>query len=416
MDVEFIYDPKQDAISIVQARPIPAGEASRVIPCSVPPATMPILKQAIKDGQIKKCNAQVITPAGFAAKIITQANEVLVCDTIEEALTVYLKQKNSPVKVVIVRNMAPATAHEAAQFNSKAIPVFQVDDLSVIRQWLKTNKSVVMVDPQRNQILNFTQIIQDPQQAKAELEQKEYLEDGLFTLPTSPQTSKPLFIKKKTSASATEPSSLGGLIQQDLGKVVESLYRTDAVTGLEKHHIYTQLLSQIETLEAVNSGQNNQDVLTALNTVRHIFYRIAKAEGAVMTFFQPAMVLCEEIERSIKRYSAATVDTNLQALREEHLGLVAKLKSFVSSSGHQSTFSNSILQTMQEKQSRKLVAEASQGFDAEQTGYLTQFLKLTKVGFNDESKQRWTDFVKMCLNDTESIQKLAAIVKFYVEH
>lgn len=388
MDVELLYDPKEDKIFIVQARPIPGREA-RIIPSSVPPESIPALKAEIKEGRVKQIHAHVITPGGYAAKIITKPEQILICNTIEEALAQYLAQKDSPVQAVVVKNLAGTTSHEAAQFNAKAIPVLQIENLSKIQDQLKAQNVVLMVDQQRNQILDWTALIKDPQNARQELESLNFLKSGLFTLPLTPLTSQPV--------SPTSPLFAKALRHP---LTAPKIAKEDRVVSLSTH---------IEILEALLSPD---EALRALNNIRYILYKVRKSCGTQMTFFPQAMVLCEEIARSI-------VDPD--SARTKNLELVARLKSLIYAPAHRDIFSNSIKQFMQETTSRNLARQAVDkdyftGLDAEQSDYLTQFMKLNKLALNAKSKIKWTQFVMACVQDKSLIQQLAFVVKFYIEN
>ena len=417
MDVEFIYDAKQDVISIVQARPIPTGKTSIILPSSVPPAKMPTLSKDIKEGRIEQCKIQVITSAGFAAKIITRCDEMLLCNTIEQALTQYLDQNNSPVKAVIVQAMAPATAHEAAQFNAMGIPVVQINNLNAVKTWLNNPNQTLMIDPQRNQILNCTSIIENTSQAERELKELGYLAEGLFTHPVSPLSIRPFFPQKVTGKSA---EALGDLIRQRPFKTMLSMHKKIRPVKLEQN-VYAQLLKNIEQLDGVDEKSQNEEILSNLNAIRYILYRLYTAKDNITNqplippshalLFPHAMVLCEEIEGSILKYSS----TNQL---EEHLKLVSNLKSIVSSPGNSSVFSSSVLQAMQERKAQKKAEEhiAMGDFTGEQSEFLTQFLKLNELAFNATSRDVWTKFVTECIRTPEHTQQMASVFKFYVTH
>ena len=155
MDVEFVYepdpqDPDKGTLFLVQARPIPKGDLKRVIPSSIPPEQL----KEIKAKQIPIVKGSVITPAGSAARVITHSDQLLICDSITDALKIYLNQKPSPIKAIIVRNEAPETSHEAAVFNSKAIPVLHISETDDIEEWIEPKiqkKPVIVIDPQRSQ-------------------------------------------------------------------------------------------------------------------------------------------------------------------------------------------------------------------------------------------------------------------------
>lgn len=394
MDVEFIYDPAQKQLSIVQARPIPAARLKSIIPSSIPPSKIPTLKDEIKAENIRKISAEVITAAGFAAKIITRPEQVLFCNSIEESLDLYLNQKNSPVLAVVVRDMAATTSHPAAQFNAMAIPVLQVEDLALIESWLAEEKVVMMIDPQRNQILNCSKIIQHPENAQEALQSLGYLEEGLFTQPISPTTEQVIVLNEATLMAQFEKIKL---------------------MSYEKAHSYTQLLSSIESIEALEPRQSKAKALDELNRIRYLLYRIAKAEQGKLIFFAQVILLCDEIELCIDRLSQLTEDENFLAAREEHLNLTARLKSFISYSGHESIFSNSVLQIYQDKKATKGLSELPELL-AQQKAYLAQFLKLNKIALNEESKKTWTALAIHCATNAESTQKLARILIFYKKH
>lgn len=415
MDVEFIYEPKSDVIYPVQARPIPAGDVNVVVASSVPPAKIPELKRLIKTHQVERSPAHVIAPAGFAAKCITHANQVLICNNIDEALNLYLSQTLSPVQAVIVKNLSPTTSHEAAQFNSKAIPVLQVDDLTIVDAWLKREKCVVLIDPQRNQLLDFTTLVPDTLRAKEVLESQGLLETGLFTHPIAPITSQPLFIKRKNTPVLNEELPLAGdLIRGNPQAALTLLFSKIKKMPLDKN-IYTQLLTSLDSIEAAKPQDNNLHATIALDTIRYALYQLAKVEPSLLPIFQQTMVISEEIERSLSRYSQTSYNDN--DVRSEHLNLVSRLKSLITHPGNQDIFSNSVLQVFKEKKSRQAIsAFNSEALTDEQQNYLTQFLKFNHIAFSQSTKQRWASFASECVKDHQSTQKLAAIIAFCVEH
>lgn len=382
MDVEFVYNPTNDHIAIVQARPIPANRVKAITPSTISPSKMPALKESIKNNHVQKIAAQVVTPAGFAAKIITDKNQVLICDTIDEALNIHLKQSDSPVQVVLIREMAPSTSHAAAQFSAQAIPVLQITDSETAKDCLSRPEPVLVIDPQRDQILNFNPTA-SPDTSNLAIAQS-YIEEGMFTYPITPITEQPIFLE------ITE---------------LKSLFEKIKRMPVDKAHIYSQLLKHIEALETITETENSQ-AENALNSIRYIFYLLARSSQGEMVFFGQAILLCEEIEKSLLHPESW----------EEHLSLVARLKSFVTHPGNRDTFSNSILQLSPEIKTKKLLQANYPNLNAEQLDYLAQFLKLNQIAFNFQTQQIWTKFVLDNLKDQNTIQKLAEIVKFYVEN
>lgn len=407
MDVEFVYNPEDKKISIVQARPIPTGKDKTIIPTSIPPDKMSDLKQHLHDGKIDKQDAQVITAAGFRAQIITDPKEILVCNNISDALNFYLKQSApSPIKAVVVQHLSPPNSHEAAQFNLMGIPVLQINNLAAIKEW-SAEKPLMMVDPQRSQILNLKLFMPESTQPENELKTHGFLAEGLFTHPVKPISIVPLSIQPNAPIDSTSsPVRLVDAIQTNSTQTFKTMFSKIKNQSLDKNNMYTQLLTNIETLEAAP----NNETARALSQIRYAISKIAQNFQQQINFFPQIMIVCEEIERSTERL----VDNSTPSLRDEHLALIAQLKSLVSFPGVRDTFSNSIKQVMQEEKSAQLVTTT--GLDNEQVDYLTQFLKLNKIAFTEQSRERWTNFVKECVEHPEAIPILAYVVKFYAEN
>jgi len=194
MDVEFVYYPKTDQYFIVQARPKPEGDAQSVQPSSVPPHKQ---KEVSQKGVLQKVN--VITGAGNATKVITHSSQILIAETVEEALHIYLSQKESSIKVVIVKNIPPATSHATAQFSTEAIPVIQMDDSKVVSEWLNNEKPVVIVDPQQKCLIEWSAQVKNHGEAEKELFHPEegILQIGLFESSMKPQVTLLYDIKRK---------------------------------------------------------------------------------------------------------------------------------------------------------------------------------------------------------------------------
>lgn len=419
MDVEFVYDPAIDKLYIVQARPIPAGMSKTIQPSSVPPTQIPTLNAYIKEGRIEKKSAAVITSAGFAAQLITRPEEILIFESISAALEHYLdlgQEDASQIKAVVVRQLAPPNSHEAAQFNLMGIPVLQVDQLSEVDNWSKTENLKLMIDPQRSQILNLSKYYLPPMtssELRDALQTEELLVEGVFTHPVTPVTVLPLSINLDEN-SASPSALLGDRIKHQPQEVLTELHEKMQPVERTEHdrgHVYTQLLSNIDSLEAAPAGEP----MLSLSKIRYALYRVARINNELETLFPQLMLLCDEIEGSLKRI--ADPSQNNADLRAEHLSLLAKLKSLVSFPGASNTFSHSIKQVMQEEKSRQSVDAAYyEGLDAEQADFMTEFLKLGKIGFNQEDKERWVHFVRDCVKHKEALPVLASVVKFYVDN
>lgn len=446
MDVEFVYHPAEQVLYLVQARPIPKGDLKSVVPSSIPPEK---LAEVRKEGAW--CPVEVINPAGSAAHIITQPNQLLICDNIGQALDYYLKQKKSPIKAVVVREIAPETSHEAALFNSKAIPVLAVDDLTELRHWMRQNKPLLIVDPQRKQLLNLTNAGINHSNAKQELYDAGIIKDGIFKSPMASQVTLLSFWNK-----SIEPPSINTLLHPKekvglhvaIGELILKANSEDLVESekslkqllqlilnqqkelkkypypaVPKNQLYSFLKEQITLLESAQPGKKQTDeIWQALNATLDVFYKLASSnEGhrnraSYWPLFQQAIITGAEIFLCLLRLSKD--DSNNSALQEEYLRLVSKLEGLIINPGKAQLFSDSLLQAAQDKKSFKN-AEAYPGFKnltKVQQRYFIEFFKTGKMLLNDRLKKQWLDFVLTSCSDPKKIAGLAYVIKFGMTH
>ncbi len=413
MDVEFVYSPKQDMIYLVQARPIPASDVKTMHASSTPPGGMNTLKLAIKNKEIQQCRANVIAPAGFAAKVITDPSQILICRDIETALNIYLGQTKSPVHAVIVRDTAPATSHAAAQFTLMQIPVLQITDEARVKEWANQPHCVLVVDPQRNQILDYTAKRLEPGRERQTLEDERLLADGLFAYPPTPSTPLPVFTTPLEAPPETEPVpaestlALGDQIKRTPYDLLATMRSKIARTVSPSEN----LLTEIDRLETTNTAE---EAIHALGVIRNRLTAITQREPAARSIYPQAMLLCEEIERNISHHESEP------SVRETHLRLVAQLNTLVRFQGHRDIYSNSILQIMKDNKQLKMFAEYDPDtvhkLDKTQLTYLAQFLKLADVAFTEKAKNDWIALAVHAVKNGQSIQKLTKIVQFYTEN
>lgn len=435
MDVEFVYHPKERVLYLVQARPIPKGDLKCVIPSSISPEKLVEVKE-----KNEWCSAEVITPAGSAVQVITAPKELLICDNIGQALDSYLQQKNSPVKAVIVRKMAPETSHEAAQFNAKAIPVMVVEDQAPLHEWQKQKQSAILIDPQRQQIINFK--TNDAQQNN--LKQKLYadgiIKDGFFKSPMGAQTTVlPLWNKKiatpsindltDTKRKPKEHVAIGELIlqinsddpvqsksalHQLLGLILEQQdeLKQYPYATLPKDKLFSFLKEQIALLESAQPGKKQEDTIwQALHATLEIFYKLAsskKGQQDLQALFQQAIITGAELFLCLKRLS------NDSSIQEEYLRLVSKLEALIINPGKAQMFSSSIRQVLQNKKSLEN-ARTYPGFNTlnkPQQNYFVEFFKIEKLALNNNIKKQWRAFIFTCCKEPKKIARLAYIIKF----
>ncbi len=437
MDIEFVYDESSNTLSLVQARPIPKGDVKAVIPSAIAPDKLPDIK---KHSEIQ--NAFIISPAGYATHVVTDKNQVIVTDTIEQALTQYLKpQANSPTKIVIVKEIAPATSHAAAQFNTKAIPVFAVDNLQSIQEWVSKSPLSIIADTQHKLLVKLA----NPATEKS-LYDNETLRKGLFksSLPSQltlmPQIVVPNYKNALTNhtpnANTRSPLMIGDLIEnihsQNEKLSQESFYElTDALFNflttqwpaaqIPKNNIYTFLIKQIEFLESAKPQQkNSQEFIHALHVILTIFCRLAhknKGNHALQMLLRQAMITAIEIKDQLKQFENMD-DANINEAQVEYLNLISKLEALIVNPGNLKLFSNSLRQIAQEKKSFQLASKIK-GFDvlsSSQKMYFVEFHKLAKLALNEKAATDWNHFAMRCCQSQDTTFQLAHLIAFNLKN
>jgi hypothetical protein len=182
MDIEFVYEPKNKTLNIVQARAIPAGDRKNLEPSAVSPRYLASPTQTLQT----VTGLQVITPEVNIAAVITDRSQVIICKDIKDALEEYLKSahRGRDIRAVIVENYSPDTSHEAGQFNLKAIPVMRVADLSVVEVMLNAPDLLLIVDSQHSKIYQMNVSLKNSQNDVNTIAQSLYqngiLEKGIF--------------------------------------------------------------------------------------------------------------------------------------------------------------------------------------------------------------------------------------------
>lgn len=394
MDVEFVYDPKKDMIYLVQARPIPKGDLEHVLPSSVSPSKVSELKVKAREGEIRILNGEVITPAGNAAKIITDPREILVCNTIETALTHYLTEKKSRVQAVIVAELAPKMSHEAAQFSSKAIPVLQIANIRAVEELIEQPNRVLIIDPQRNQLIDWTEQRETP---------TSILETGFFTLPASPTTVSSLHY-----------------LEESTKKEIHQFFTGKPIKLKSRASVYTNLLHAFETLEAAKAGKNNAECNEALNYIVTIFRKMGTSKNAgkeIKALLPYAMTAAFEVARCLERYEQNSISEE-PILREALLLRIAKLKSLVIYPGSASVFSQSIVQMATEKKWLEKCMEfpGASNLLPLQLSYFIQFMRLSKTVLNEDLQKEWSEFSFFCCKNPISRQTLTHLIKFALKN
>lgn len=440
MDVEFVYHPKLRTFHLVQARPLTKGDERSIKPSSFPPEKIPEVRQLA--GAIVK--GAVITASGSAAKVITDKSEILICEDMQEALSSYLAQKNSKVKAVIVKKYAPSTSHEAAVFRSKAIPVIQLEHSHQIEQCLQDPKPCLIVDPQRNQVVDWGKNVRNHETAQKELFELGLLKEGLFKSPLPPRASLlPIFERdfEKEMKIGLEKSfdpnlTLGDLIarvklndgssNRAFNQLFSCLYTLlpSVPPKFDKEHLYSTLKSHIEQLEAAQPGSDNKNAFEALSNITNIIYRLSKSIfwnqlGKHKALLQHAMVYSAEIYRSLKEIAALRLSPGDPLIAEKqmaYLDLVSQLDALITDPGTKIFFTDSIKQIAQDnkilEEARRKEPEFKELSEEAQTYYL-ELIKFKKSALSHKAQDKWQKFVLHCCKQAKRIQKIAHLVDYY---
>ncbi len=443
MDIEFVFEPQTDTLNLVQARPIPNGELSVIEPSSVSPNKLSAVKaHAMAVG--------VISPAGNAARIITHNSELKVFPTIDLALKFYLAQKNSPIKVVIIEVEAPETSHEVAQFNCKGIPVIHSNMARSIENWLLTEKPVIIIDPQRKQMINWTNNIKVHANAEKELFDPTHgiLKKGYFESSTKPQETLLYGFGSRTEVdlkkireypagilmdSKSEHEKIGDLListgssneairEGAFAQLLTNMYRlipNTAWTKTANEKSYTTLLSHLNTLKSgFDSNNNIKEQMDALNRMMVIFCRMAKSKAGRnpgsphQKIFLHALITGLELSKALKKLFIS--NSNSIDSYAEYYEILSRLEAIVKDSGNEQTLSNSVYQIVRD---RKQLNDAlkTPKIETLPKGKMDAFLALhsfKKLTLNKKFSELWSKFALECCRNTQHAQMLAHIVKF----
>lgn len=173
MDVEFVLKKanptdKKRTIYLVQARPIVHND-KKITPSY-------ILKP---EDFTEKVTGEVIGIAGGALRLVKSRNECVIAETLKEALEIYQKLDSSDnINCIFVKNMAPATSHEATQFRTEQKAVMCVPEVQIIEKWLQENK-FILIDIQQELVTAWDG---DPNLEEA-LKNDTRLHDGWINYP-----------------------------------------------------------------------------------------------------------------------------------------------------------------------------------------------------------------------------------------
>ncbi len=410
MDIEWVFTPETQTLSIVQARPIPQSLKRKIIPSTISPDQWKKLKN---DPDVQLSKTPVISPAGNEAKIVKSETTIL-AGNIASALNSYLKKSEQKhIDAVVVKEPAPSTSHEAAQFNLMGVPVYQ-GPIEAIDRWLKEEKSVVIADTQHQHFVNMTNInkrrkIDD----EKTLRDEKTIVDGMYT-----------------SSLSTSKTLLPGLMVHDKvikAKIYDYLLNNQGmgkVNGYVKaKKIHSTLLDCIETIESAKINDRNSEAFAALQTIADIFKAIGTSSKSHdktephQKLFVHALCSIAEIDHCLSDFSQLTKEDDKQKIKQQELlDLVSKLKAIVINPGELNLYSDSIYQLAMQTKTLQESKINTPELNHSQQSYFIEFLKLKALALNEDTQRIWEDFAYECARTPVARQMLSQMIMFAVEN
>lgn len=397
MDIEFVYEPSKNILYLVQARPIPQSTDLYTKPLSIAPAHWSQIKA---NADIEKIKVKVISHAGDVAKIITNKEEVLFHKSIGQALNFYLNHPDiqSKIRGVIIKEPAPSNSHEAAQFNALGIPVLQAKT-KTIKAWLKTDHSVIIIDPQRKHVVNLTSQIKNYYNAEQELLNEKILVSGMFSSSsTTKKTLLPISYK------------LSKAIKKQIKK-----YLKCAEIQIDKKQVYKNLLEYLDVIEAAKPSDQNQEAFLALQKVAAIFKAIGTSTQSKddslphKKIFVHAILSIAEIDQCLKTYSSIPKNESAEKIQYHLLDLICKLKALVNNPGEKDLYSDSLIQIAGNNKVF-LALNDHNVLTKTECEFLHEFIKLSAFALRKDTEEQWNAFSYHCSKSALHRQILAKIV------
>jgi hypothetical protein len=397
-DIEFVYDENADKIYIVQARPIPLGESARHIPSAISPEKIREVKK-----EVPYYKAKTIAVAASKVEVAENAGDVIICNTIGDALTMYLDMKDPKIKAVVVARDAPSTSHEAAEFNSVSIPVFYVDKAQKdkIQSSLEQGNKQFLFDPQRGLIVDWS--------GKGNPE--EILKEGLF--------------KSSISAERTLlPESKMLFSENSILQAEKLLQGAKKKKGMS----YEQLLDQLEIVESTTP----QTIIQSREALKQVLMdiidtcRVAHVNDTQIDKDLKSNILKHAIAYSLD------VDTLLTKIESQQgnviddkdqkqlLDLINGLEALIANPGRTGLYSDSVYNLMQDFALKSRLNKSYPIYTRlpEENRKVVEAIALFgKNAVNDKLRDKWERFViQVAVTDRGSqeknLEKLASVVYF----
>lgn len=113
---------------------------------------------------VDRVRGKTLLDGGAYLRKIASNKDILICETINEALQIYLKNPGlqKTVKTVIIQQSAPSTSHEAIMFRSHGVGIVIVEDdqgFGKLQEWVEMpGASHIFVDMQRSIVARVSKL------------------------------------------------------------------------------------------------------------------------------------------------------------------------------------------------------------------------------------------------------------------
>ncbi|MBY0352992.1 PEP/pyruvate-binding domain-containing protein [Candidatus Babeliales bacterium] len=173
MDIEFVIDEAQKIIYIVQARPLVHNQTG------TPPNWLD--RAQLHNATIFE--GATVSAANSTVRIVSNKEQVIIKETIGQALSAYHNVDPTTVQAIIIGTPAATTSHEATCFRSDLKPVIFLDQWQELAQQAH-NKKTLLVDAQQSLVA----VLEKPETFE-NLKQKSIVRDGWVCYPAPTQLS-----------------------------------------------------------------------------------------------------------------------------------------------------------------------------------------------------------------------------------
>lgn len=399
MDLEFVYDPNTDVISIVQARPIPIGNRKALAPDA-------LSNEFIATEKPSAIKGSVVTPDITTCSVIRDVSEVLICDTITQAKDLYLASKDSKIKGIIIAREAPDTGHEAGLFTSLAIPVLHVADIEAARNSLdELPAKVLVLDPQHRGLY----------QIDADKFSDDLIKKGMFSSTLSPHVST---MKRVSGPSLMiAPRSLAELRNADPMEATQ-LFRFTASDLIkspgETTYDAKSFSKDLEKLELpeFGAGKNTEKLETLKNLLKfaHNTYEAGEISGDL---YRQILTTGGELHTLLNIAEQST--THDDKLVKYYLDIYRKFEGALSSEAKKDVLSTSLTREIEEaridKDYRTRFAKKIGQLPIFSHNAFLSSIKLDQYFMNQEDATKWQEFCFKIYKSAEDGYKLSKMVK-----